>query len=343
MQEKIIDYHKLVERLKTNDEIARKFFAIQTSVLSTLNFDDFFSKLLGTIRDKFSVPYVWFSLIHPSKVTTLIHRQVHPESIKRISRAEMTRIIGNRKKPILMNADLGLVSAALPDGYSLDFRSIAITPITLDGELIGSFNLADPSPERFHKGLDPNFLTQLGLVLSICFSNVVAHEELQVLAYKDALTGLLNRRAMEQTLKQELARAKRYGTPLNLAFVDLDDFKPINDRFGHERGDDVLVHVASLFTELSRETDIIARYAGDEFVLIMPGVTLSESKALMDRLKIELKSRPLISDGVRIPIRFSYGLASAVGASDEDDLLRKADTELYAAKKKKTGTLSVSL
>jgi diguanylate cyclase (GGDEF)-like protein len=336
MQDEFMDYQALVTRLKENDEIAKKFFAIQTSVLSTLNFDDFFSKLLETIRDKFNVPYVWFSLIHPSKVTTLIHRQAHPGSIRRLSRAALTDVIGSRRKPILMNTNLELVSSTLPEGCSFDFRSIAMMPLTLDGELIGSFNLADPSPERFHDGLDPSFLTQLGLVISICFSNVVAHEELQILAYKDSLTGLLNRRAMERILKAELARAKRYDTPLSLVFVDLDDFKRINDRFGHDRGDDVLIHVASVFTELSRETDIIARYAGDEFVLILPGVSLSETEAVMERLKIVLKDRPLSINGLNVAVRFSYGMACAGEAANADEFLRKADTELYAAKKKKT-------
>ena len=336
MQGEFTDYQALLARLQENDDIAKKFFDIQTSVLSTLNFDDFFSKLLGTIREKFNVPYVWFSLVHPSKVTKLISREDHQEVIRRLSREALARIIGNRTKPILMNADLELVSSILTEGRAFAFRSIAVTPVMLDGELIGSFNLADPSPERFHPDLDQSFLAQLGLVISICFSNVVAHEALRDLAYKDPLTGLINRRAMERTLKVELARAKRYGTPLSLVFVDLDDFKPINDRFGHDRGDDVLGHVASVFTELSRETDVIARYAGDEFVLILPGVSLPEAGTFMERLKIKLEERPLSMDDTDIAVRFSYGLADAREAADVAGFLKAADTKLYAAKKRKS-------
>ena len=335
MQKEIMDYQELLARLKENGEIASKFFDIQTSVLATLNFDDFFSKLLGTIREKFNVPYVWFSLLHPSKVTTLIHRQAHRESIRRLSRADLGCVIGSRRTPILMNTDLQIVFPILPEGQRFDFHSIAITPVTLDGELIGSLNLADPSMDRFRPGLDPSFLAQLGLVISICFSNVVAHEELHVLAYKDPLTGLLNRRAMEQVLKIEMARAKRYRTPLSLAFVDLDDFKPINDRFGHDRGDDVLVHVAAVFIELSRETDIIARYAGDEFVLILPGVSPSEAEVVMERMRLELKRRTLTINGLDVAVQFSFGIAGAADAADAEDFLKKADTKLYEAKEKK--------
>ncbi len=335
MQDGILDYQTLVARLKENDEIARKFFEIQTSVQATLNFKDLFSNLLGAIREKFGVPHVWISLISPGKVATLVQRLVHTQSIKRVSRNDLTRLTKGLSKPMLMNSDLERVSFILPEGDALGFRSIAITPITLDGELIGSFNLADPSSGRFHPDLDPSFLAQLGLVISICFSNVVAHEELQILAYKDPLTGLLNRRAMEQVLKLELARAKRYGTALILVFVDIDNFKPINDRFGHDRGDEVLVYMASSFTELSRESDIIARFAGDEFVLILPGVSAKEAAIFMERLKDHFRAHPVSMEGVEISVTFSYGVASAETAGNTSEFLKMADDALYVAKKNK--------
>jgi diguanylate cyclase (GGDEF)-like protein len=335
MQDGILNYQALVARLKENDEIARKFFEIQTSVQATLNFNDFFSKLLGTIQEKFGVPHVWISLVYPGKVATLVHHLAHTGSIKRVSRNELAGLIDGLSNPTLMNSDLERVSCILPVGNPIDFRSIAITPITVDGQLIGSFNLADPSPERFQPNLDPSFLAQLGLVISICFSNVVAHEELQILAYKDPLTGLLNRRAMEQVLELELARAKRYGTALSLVFVDIDDFKAINDRFGHDHGDDILVYVASSFMELGRESDIIARFAGDEFVLILPGVSSKESTIFMDRLKDHFSAHPVSMEGAEVHVRFSYGVASAEGVSNAGEFLKMADAELYLAKKVK--------
>jgi diguanylate cyclase (GGDEF)-like protein len=335
MQEEFMDYQALVARLKENDEISRKFFEIQTAVLATLNFDDFFSKLLGTVQEKFGVPHIWLSLIYPSKVATLVHRLAHTGSVKRLSRDELNGVIGGGMIPILMNTALERVSCILPDG-GCEFCSIAITPIIFDGDLIGSFNLADPSPDRFHPGLDPAFLSQLGLVVSICLSNVVAHEELQILASKDPLTGLLNRRAMEQVLKSELARAKRYGTPLSLVFVDVDDFKSINDRFGHDRGDELLVGMASLFTELSRKSDIVARFAGDEFILILPGVDTKDATGFMERLKHQFLARPFTMEGTEVAVRFSYGVASSLEIGDAGEFLRKADTELYASKRTKT-------
>jgi diguanylate cyclase (GGDEF)-like protein len=333
MRDDLKDYKTLVARLKENDELARKFFEIQTSVLATLNFDDLFSKLLNTIKEKFGVPYVWLSLVYPSRVTTLVNRLACRESINRVTRDELVRIVGGGTKPVLINKHLERVYCLLPGERFFDFNSIAITPITLDGELIGSFNQADPSAKRFNPNVDPSFLAQLGVVVSICLSNVVAHEELQTLAFKDPLTGLLNRRAMERILKWELARAKRYGSELSLVFVDLDDFKPINDRFGHDRGDELLVYVAATFTDLSRESDIIARFAGDEFVLILPGVSAAEARAFMERLRNHFKTHPLQMEGTYVPIRFSFGVASCQEIDDTPEFLKRADSELYKAKK----------
>ncbi|MDD5167979.1 MAG: sensor domain-containing diguanylate cyclase [Syntrophales bacterium] len=332
MQEQFADYRVLLKILKENDEIGRKFFEIQTIILATLSFEDFFSKLLGAIREKFGVPYVWLSLVHPSKVTTLVNRPAQSEFIKHITKDELIAIVGTGNRPVLMNSNLDRVSCLLPERSTFDFESIAITPIMLDGDLIGSFNQADPSPERFHSGLDPMFLAQLGLIVSICFSNVAAHEELQILAYNDSLTGLLNRRAMEPFLRRELARAKRYGTPLSLVFVDLDDFKPVNDRFGHDRGDEMLIYVAAAFKELSRESDIIARFAGDEFVLILPGISRAEALFFMERLKNYFDKHPLLFGDSEVRARFSYGIASGREAENAEGLLKMADTELYVAK-----------
>ncbi len=331
----LINYEGLLARLKENEELAKKFFEIQTNVLATLNFEDFFSKLLDTIKEKFGVPYVWLSLVYPSKVTTLVQRLSLNESINRITREELAQIVGGGSKPVLINKNIEKFYCMLPEGRFFDFRSIAITPITMDGELIGSFNQADPSAKRYHEGMDPSFLAQLGLVVSISLSNVVAHEQLQILAFKDPLTGLLNRRAMERVLKWEMARAKRYETPLTIAFVDLDDFKPVNDRFGHDRGDELLVHVASVFTELSRESDVVARFAGDEFVIILPGVMIEEARGFMERIKDYLREHRLKAEGTEIPVNFSYGLASAHGAQDAAELIKKADGDLYKAKGRK--------
>ncbi|OPZ58667.1 MAG: Diguanylate cyclase DosC [Deltaproteobacteria bacterium ADurb.Bin510] len=328
-----IDYNALFMRLKENEELDRKFFEIQTEVLSTLNFEDLFSKLLKLIKLKFGIPYVWLTLIEGSKPAQLMRQLRLSEPVSFVTREDFLLAVGSSGSPLLVNRGLERLGNLQPAGLYYDFRSLAVVPLSLDGEIIGSFNQADPSIQRFRPGIDTCYLEQLALVVSICLSNVVAHEELRAMAFKDPLTGLLNRRAMERVLKRELARAQRYASPLSVVFVDLDEFKQVNDRFGHDRGDELLCYAAERLLALTRESDIVARFAGDEFVLILPGVAAAEAEALMQRIKAYFLKYPLKKPDQSLAVKLSFGVAQATQDEDHNGLLKRADDELYRAKK----------
>jgi len=174
-------------------------------------------------------------------------------------------------------------------------------------------------------------LEQLAIKVSFCFSNVVAHEKLQFMAFYDPLTGLLNRRVMESILKREFVRVQRYKTPLSVAFIDVNDFKQINDTFGHATGDDLLKHIASLLVDMSRESDVATRFAGDEFVLICPETSANSTETMLMRLKGYIKDHPLVMESNKIPFSISYGIASTEDETilDPYALLKKADEALY--------------
>jgi diguanylate cyclase (GGDEF)-like protein len=331
------DLEDLLARVKENEEIAQKFFEVEMSVLSTLNFNEFFEELLREIKEKFGVPYVWLSMIASSRATRLIHSfasNILDRHFRVVDKDLFANILGGSKSPVLCNEDLHRFKAMLPEKQGYVFNSIAIVPISLDGEPVGSLNFADITRQRFSPDIDTSLLEQLGVVVSISLSNVAAHEELRALAFKDSLTGLLNRRAMEKALKREFGRAKRYKTPLSLVFIDLDGFKLVNDRFGHDSGDDLLVFTASCLMELSRDSDIISRFAGDEFVLVLPETEHGAAALLMKRLQAYFQDNPLMIQGLPISVQFSFGIASA---SDEDIkdtamLLKRADENLYKDK-----------
>jgi diguanylate cyclase (GGDEF)-like protein len=335
------DLEDLLARVKENEEIARKFFEVEMSVLSTLNFNEFFEELLREIKEKFGVPYVWLSMIDSSRATRLIHSfasNIFNKHFRVVDNELFAKILEGNKSPLLCNEDLFRFRAMLPEKQAYVFNSIAIVPISLDGEPAGSLNFADITKQRFSPDIDTSLLEQLGVVVSICLSNVAAHEELRALAFKDPLTGLLNRRAMEKALKREFGRAKRYNTPLSLVFIDLDGFKLVNDRFGHDRGDDLLIFAASCLMELSRDSDIIARFAGDEFVLVLPETVHDHAVLLMQRLQEYFQGNPLMIQGLPIAVYFSFGIASASDDDIKDTamLLKRADENLYqdkAAKK----------
>ena len=335
------DIEELLSRVQENEEIAKKFFEVEMSVLSTLNFQNFFAELLAKIREKFVVPYVWVSMIASSRATRLIRSfassHIPEKQFKLIEKERFEEILTCNSKPCLYNNDLHRFKPLLPDGQGYLFNSIALLPISLDGEIVGSLNFADIAKERFTPQIDTSLLEQLGVVVSICLSNVAAHEELKALAFTDPLTGLLNRRAMEKALKREFGRAKRYRTTLSMVFIDLDGFKSINDNYGHDIGDDILIFVASALMEFSRESDVIARYAGDEFVLIFPETDHEEAVKFMDRMQAYFTEHPMMVGDQAIPVHLSYGIACARDEDVKDTtmLIKRADEALYKDKASK--------
>jgi diguanylate cyclase (GGDEF)-like protein len=337
------DIKEILETLRTNQEIARKFFEIESSILSVFNFKDLFERLLAEIKEKFGIPYVWISMIDKSKISNLVQSLISSEIIKErlnvIDRNTFLDLTENKITPILANDDLKPFYKLLPPKQKYLIRSLAIAPITLDGEIIGSLNHADHSELRYWPGMDTSLLEQLAVKVSICLSNVMAHEQLRSLAFRDPLTGLLNRRTMDNVLKREFNRAKRYATPLSLLFLDLDDFKVVNGLYGHDIGDDLLKYVAKHLEEMSRKSDVVARFAGDEFVIILPSTPLKKAQNLVNRLQNFFQKNPPNFDGISIPILISFGIASIEDetVTDAASLLKKADTTLYEAKKLKRG------
>jgi len=334
------DMEKIIETLGKNQEIAQKFFEIETSVLSILNFRDFLEKLLTEIQNKRNIPYVWISLIDGSDVANMIKRSA-PSKILRertnpISRETFLKLTDGSTDPILVNNNLSSFQALIPQSYKNRIQSLAIAPLTLDGEIIGSLNHGDHSPSRYEPEMDTTLLTQLATIVSICLSNVMAHEKLNILASTDPLTQLINRRVMEQILQKELERAKRYETPLTVVFLDVDDFKMVNDQFGHKAGDCVLKYIARSLLQMTRGSDVVARYAGDEFVIVLPNTLVREASELANRLKSFFIDQAMDFEGTSIPISISFGLSCIDQEIDDaNTLLKKADAMLYQAKKHK--------
>ena len=334
--------HSLLLRLQENEKIGKKFNEIEMSILTILNYQDFLERLLFEIKDKFSIGHIWISLIKESPIAKQLHDIQDSELLKTstafVPKKTFLAVTENSLKPLLANENLDAFHALLPEIPNDKMGSIAIAPITLDGVLIGSINQADKNKKRFEPGIDTSLLEQLALKVSLCLSNVTAHEQLKFLAYHDSLTGLLNRGVMERILEREFTRAKRYRIELALLFLDLDDFKLINDTFGHDNGDRALCHVSDTLNRLKRDSDIVARFAGDEFVVILPSTDRTQAEHYVHRVINTLKSTSLSADGTPFFVKLSYGIAT-VFEKDIDsskDLLKSADKSLYKAKQNKS-------
>jgi len=333
----------LIDQLKKNEEIARKFNEIEISILSILNFEDFFERLLFQIADKFSIPHIWLSIIRESSICEQLRARNESAALKSaiafVAQERFIFIIKDQK-PVLSNRNLTFFKDLMPDGQTQSIGSLAIAPITLDGKLVGSINLADVDIRRFEPGIDTSLLEQMAQKVSLCLSNVAAHEKLRFLAYHDPLTGLFNRGVFERILDREFSRAKRYDSELSLIFLDFDDFKTINDTAGHSIGDEALCFLADTLGSLKRKQDIVARLAGDEFVVLLPSTKKERAEQLIKRVNAHFETHPLISGGYTFTIRISHGIASLSdkGVSNPLGLIKTADSKMYqhkAAKKKR--------
>ncbi len=160
------------------------------------------------------------------------------------------------------------------------------------------------------------------------------NSELERLATVDGLTGVLNRRAWLERFEAEIARAKRYGSPLSALMIDADHFKQVNDRYGHLVGDDVLRALAKLFTQTLRQTDLLGRYGGEEFCIFLPNTGLEGARVVAERLCDQVRALVFTTDaGARVNLSCSIGIADfAHGRATSSDVLGAADVALYAAK-----------
>jgi diguanylate cyclase (GGDEF)-like protein len=156
-------------------------------------------------------------------------------------------------------------------------------------------------------------------------------DQLAQRATADSLTGLLNRHGLVERLDTELRRAQRYGQPLSILLIDLDHLKEINDRHGHDAGDDALRRVGRAIHSGGRATDIAGRWGGDEFLVLAPSTPPDDARWLGERIR-----RSVTALGGAIPLTVSIGLASTASPHgiSPDDLLRRADAALYAAKRR---------
>ena len=154
------------------------------------------------------------------------------------------------------------------------------------------------------------------------------------LAAQDALTGVANRRALMQALEQQLACAKRQRAPLSLLMLDIDHFKHVNDRYGHLAGDQVLRHVVAVVGQRLRAQDLLGRYGGEEFMLLLPGTDVAGAQQLAQQLCQAVQAAPADWAGQQIAVTVSVGIAGITSgqACDWETLLQLADKALYRAK-----------
>ena len=158
-------------------------------------------------------------------------------------------------------------------------------------------------------------------------------DKASLLVRHDQLTGALNRRGLEETFDNEVARAQRRKSPLCVAMLDIDNFKKLNDSFGHDAGDTALIHLVTVIRETLRPQDTIARYGGEEFIVILPDTPYQDARKAIVRLQRELTKRFFLHDNEKVLITFSAGITDYRPDDTQASVTKRADEAMYAAKK----------
>ena len=219
-----------------------------------------------------------------------------------------------------------------------DDQRALLMPLVQQGVLVGCLRF-DVTAEHHLFAMDN--LTHFAALVTICLESCRNRELLHQQSLVDILTGVLNRRGFEQSLREESARAMRSNLPLTAMFVDLDHFKQVNDRYGHPCGDRVLALIAETIGEMLRPTDILSRYGGEEFVALLPACDETQAGGIAERINQAVVARPLRDDtgsSFHLSCSVGYscwqrpGVANGDGEETVRQLIARADEALYRAK-----------
>jgi len=220
-----------------------------------------------------------------------------------------------------------------PDDWRYKSDSFISYPITIGARKIGVLNLTDRADGDVYSELDLEILNSIMPQLAVLIDRANLKNkagEFEQLSVTDALTGLLNRRYLEERLTEEIKRSNRHGFPMSFLMIDVDEFKSYNDNFGHTEGDKALQIVGTCLKETLRGADVAARYGGEEFSILLPQTSSEEAAAIAERIRerVEQKSFP------NRQVTVSIGIAScSLDLNSAKDLISAADKALYEAKR----------
>ncbi|PLX44977.1 MAG: hypothetical protein C0611_13465, partial [Desulfobacteraceae bacterium] len=237
----------------------------------------------------------------------------------------------------IKDTDFHLYSSSIKisSADAIPFSKQIIMPLSLAGSTLGMLAILPENNEKLNDE-KMELLTTISNILSMSLKNAQEYHKLKEMAVKDGLTGILNRKGFQNFIQKEFHRAKRYHRPLSLIMIDVDNFKKINDSLGHQAGDYVLLELAGCLKRSVRQADIVFRYGGDEFVILLPDTDMEQAKLLLKRVLSDVEKHAFEWESNPMNVKISCGISTTgelENHEDEKDLISKADTRLYSSKR----------
>ena len=317
-----------LERRRTAQLEAINLIARQATAMTDLR--DLLNKVSGLILENFPADHMAL-LIRDGE--SLILRYQAGKLTPRFAEGDRIPEGGACMQALTLNAPVVVEEVGRAEQYVCGFsetRSELILPLMSFGKGIGVLALESAQPDAYQSS-DVKALESVADICAAAIQNAEYFEQIRQLAYRDGLTGVFNRRYFESRILEELERARRYHAALSVAMIDIDGFKRSNDEFGHLLGDEILKQVSTIFVQNTRKSDIVCRFGGDEFALILPQTSAQSAASAAEKLRqtIAMWDFP----GVPRPVTISTGIAEFPAAGDNrDELIKSADTALYEAK-----------
>lgn len=305
--------------------------AIAKQTTAVLDLKELLAKVCSLIQSAFMVSHVSVLLKEDEELLLRAHHGTLtpriPEGGRLPANAGLWGKAFGAGKTVIEN---DITVAADYVGFFLETASRMCIPLVSFGQSLGVLVLDSEYKDSFN----PNDVQSLESVADIC-SNAIQNaryvDRVKQLAYLDGLTGIFNRRYFEMRIVEEIDRARRFGKGMAVIMVDIDQFKRLNDEFGHLLGDEVLRQVSSVFHQQLRKIDVVCRYGGEEFAILLSQTNSQHAFGVAEKLRrmVETWQFP----GVARPVTISAGIASFPDhGTERDDLVKAADAGLYAAK-----------
>ncbi|NOZ53071.1 MAG: sensor domain-containing diguanylate cyclase [Gammaproteobacteria bacterium] len=338
-----------VERARENEHKMRRFHEQELNLIGSRTLPDLLQNILYNYRRSFSLDAVTLVLYDPEyEIRRILEEEgsrvsEQPNLIFITQQDNLTSLYGPDLQPRLSNFEHQYhqtLFSQLSQSY-MPLRSVALLPLVRYDKLIGSFNLGSFSEERFAEKSGTEFLQRLTTIMAICIENATNNERLKRVGLTDTLTGINNRRFFDQRLQEEIGRSIRANDPISCLFIDIDYFKNINDQYGHQNGDVVLRKIASLIRAQLRNCDVIARYSGEEFVVLLANTAPDIATEIAERIRLSIAASPisLMEIESSVPITVSIGISSLTDTQGMENtrilgfsLVDNADHALYDAK-----------
>lgn len=303
------DFRNLSEFVNDENKLAEEIFAILDSILEFDSAAIFFNNADNKKK---------------KKVTFISAKK--SESLKSLSENLVKVILGKVKSEDITCKVIAKQEAEAHNDYQTEF----IVPIKLNNKILGGIGIYS------HKKIDYKnqktfeiILNELKLLMQIKH----LHSKTKLLTIIDPLTNLYNRRYYQEIIEREFARAKRYGSELSIAMFDIDNFKKINDTYGHQFGDEVLKKVSEIILSSLRNTDFAFRYGGEEILAVLTNSSSDQAFIPIERIREKIENCQLEYDGNPVKVTISAGISSTGKDTPSSEILtNKADTALYAAK-----------